>query len=40
MSVEVEISFGISDVPKRDTVLVTARGEIFAVLVKRDTDWD
>lgn len=31
MTIEIEISFGIGEVPKGDTVLVTTRGEIFAV---------
>jgi hypothetical protein len=38
MSVKLKISFGIGDVPERDTVLITTRGKIFAGLVKKGTD--
>jgi hypothetical protein len=40
MAVEIEISFRIGYIEKRDAVLGATGGKVFAVLMKIDTDWD
>jgi hypothetical protein len=40
MAIKIEISFGIGYIEERNAVLSATGGEVFAVLMKKDTVWD